>query len=366
MALASGWKGSTQRLILNQLKAYNRIYNEIVSDKPYEMHDGSKFIMHENGKVRYIQSLSPKDVLMQHALTNYILIPILTRYLIHDNGASIQNKGLSFTRKRFDLQLHKFYRNHGRDGYVLQIDFRKYFDNIQHEKLLNELKRHLKDQELLDLIRDILSYYEVDVSYSDDEDIIDQVFEFLEYIKIPKEFLTGKRFMKKSLGIGSPVSQIFGIYFPYRIDQFCKTILGLKYYSAYMDDRVILTKSMDEILLILEAIRTIAIDLGIHMHKKKIKIIPLNKSFIFLKTKYVLTKTGKIIHKIPKDNVVRERRKLKKLAKIVVREDLSESLYIDQYKSWRGDKAWYDSHESIKEIDKIYKEGLSWIRLNRK
>ena len=57
---------------------------------------------------------------------------------------------------------------------------------------------------------------------------------------------------------------------------------------------------------------------------------------------------------------------MKKLAKIVVKEGLDPSLYIDQYKSWRGDKQWYDSHESIKQVDKVYKEGLSWIRLNRK
>lgn len=58
-----------------------------------------------------IRSVRPQDVLIQHALCDAILIPVLSKYLIYDNGASQKHKGLSFARKRFECHTHKFFEN---------------------------------------------------------------------------------------------------------------------------------------------------------------------------------------------------------------------------------------------------------------
>lgn len=41
--------------------------------------------------------------------------------------------------------------------------------------------------------------------------------------------------MRKSVGIGSQISQISGVYYPTRIDNYCKIVKGMKYYGRYMD-----------------------------------------------------------------------------------------------------------------------------------
>ena len=53
---------------------------------------------------------------------------------------------------------------------------------------------------------------------------MDDLFNKLEYRDIPKELLTGEKWMKKSVNIGDQLSQIIGIYYPYRIDNYVKYV----------------------------------------------------------------------------------------------------------------------------------------------
>lgn len=44
----------------------------------------------------------------------------------------------------------------------------------------------------------------------------------------------------RSVGIGSQISQIAGIFYPTRIDNYCKIVRSVKYYVRYMDDTYII------------------------------------------------------------------------------------------------------------------------------
>ena len=63
---------------------------------------------------------------------------------------------------------------------------------------------------------------------------LDKVFNAIEYAKIDKSLLTGEKFMEKSIGIGSQISQISGLLYPTRIDNYCKIVKGLPYYGRYI------------------------------------------------------------------------------------------------------------------------------------
>lgn len=352
---ASGWKASTQRLWLNKLSVYNEIYELFHSDSHYVMEKGHDFILTERGKRRYIQALSPKDMLIQHTLTNFILIPILSKYFIHDNGASIKGKGISFTRRRFEQHMHQFFNKHGLDGFILKIDFRKYFDNIRHDIMIQLLDEYIPDDKILSIVSDILDHYKVDISYTDDDNIINEVFNSLDYHRLSKSILTGKKYMHKSVGIGSPVSQILGIFFPLRLDNYCKTVKRIKYYDAYMDDRIVIHHSKEYLIDLLYEIEQISNSLGIFINKKKTSIFPIHKSFTFLKTTYTLTYTGKLFRGIPNDSIVRERRKMKALAKMTIENDLDPFIFINQYRSWRGDRyKIYDAHNQLTAMDELF------------
>ena len=62
-----------------------------------------------------------------------------------------------------------------------------------------------------------------------------------------------------------------------------------------MDDSYIISNNKPELQDILENIRRIASDLGLHINDKKTHIIPLKHGFTFLKIRYKLLPNGKII-----------------------------------------------------------------------
>jgi hypothetical protein len=357
---ASGWKEPVQRYGCNMLRETRKLQRDIMTGK-YKQTAGTTFRICEQGHLRLIRAPTVRDMVAQHALCDGILVPELTRYLIHDNGASQTGKGISFTRRRFEQHLRQHYRKYGTDGYVLMIDFRKFFDNIKHGKLIEKIRERINDEHTIELIRKIMSACEIDVSYSDDPHIIDRVFNSLEYERIPREELTGKRWMKKSLGIGLPISQIAGIYFPTEIDTYCKTVMKCRGYDVYMDDRIIIHPDKEYLKTMLDGIREISHRLGLHINEHKTQIVKLSHGFTFLKTRYILTESGKIIRKIPRPVVVRQRRKMKKLAQIAAAGEMTLDQFRHQYISWRGDKRRYNAHITLITMDKLYRRLTKWI-----
>ena len=358
---ASGWKDSAQKILVNRLKFAYEIRKE-VREGTYHQGEGATFQLCENGHTRLVKALCTKDLIVQHSLTDTVLFPHLLKYLIHDNGASIRGKGISFTRRRFEQHIRKFYREHGKEGYIMLIDFRKFFDNIRHDRLDEKFHEKLLDDRLRKFMRRLFENYRVDVSYSDNENIIDEVFNSLEYQKIDHSLLTGRRYMAKSLGIGAPISQIAGIFFPTAIDTYCKTVKHCKFYGVYMDDRYVIHHDKAFMKELLEDICRIASELGLHVNRRKTQIVKISHGFTFLKTRYILSGTGKLIKKIPRDVVVRQRRKMKKLASFVARGEMTLEDFKSQYQSWRGDKRKYNAFHTLQSMDKLYWRLLKWIK----
>ena len=145
-----------------------------------------------------------------------------------------RGRGISQQRKRFEIHLHKYYQLYGNDGYILFGDFSKFYDNIIHEIAKRELLKLFNDDEFIDwLLTLIFKGFQIDVSYMSDEEyetcMID-TFNKLEYRNIPKEKLTGEKWMEKSVNIGDQLSQVIGIYYPYPIDNYVKYVRQQKFY----------------------------------------------------------------------------------------------------------------------------------------
>jgi len=84
-------------------------------------------------RVRRITSLNVKDRIVRHVLCDYIFMPLIRQRIIYDNGASVKERGLSFSKNRFDYHIKKYIREHGSNqGYILFGDFSKFYDNIDH------------------------------------------------------------------------------------------------------------------------------------------------------------------------------------------------------------------------------------------
>ena len=111
----------------------------------YKPTKGAKFTINERGKIRHIATSNMIDKTINHLMCDEVLSPAITPYLIYDNGASQKNKGVAFHRKRFEVHLHQYYREHkSNEGYILLIDFSGYYASIPHDLCLKNLQHFLR------------------------------------------------------------------------------------------------------------------------------------------------------------------------------------------------------------------------------
>lgn len=289
------WKSSVQRYITQAPLLVRNTYEELClgafkSDGFYE------FDINERGKTRHIKSVTIRERVVQKCLCDYALVPVLTPSLIHDNGASTKGKGYHFTINRLVCHLERHYRKYGTDGYILLFDFKKFFDNVSHDLCKEILCRNFTDERIVDLA----------------EHFIDM-------------------FGDIGLGLGSQISQVLALSVPSELDHFIKEKLRIKAYGRYMDDGYLIHESKEYLEFCLSKIREMCERLDIRLNENKTKIVKLSRGFTYLKVKFFITESGKIIKRINRDSVTRERRKLKKL----------EKQKIPFYDVYSGFQSWY-------------------------
>ena len=327
----SDWKPQVQRFEMNYLLELSRMQKEL-REKTYEFLPTTSFTLHERGKKRRITGEQIQDRIVKHALCDEILNPLIEPHLIYDNGASLRGKGLSFTRKRLLTHLRKYYAKHGNKGYILLIDFSKYYDNIRHDVLMELFRRYVKDEHALWLLEKSIARSRVDVSYMTDEEYIhslDTLFDSLDYQKIDAKLLTGKQYMAKHLNIGDQVAQTAGVAHRIDIDNGVKIVKGVKPYAGYMDDSYAIHESKEFLQDLLKDIVDIAKSVGITVNLRKTRICKLSEHWRFLQVQYSLTSTGRIIQKINPKRLAAMRRKMKKIAGKLTRTD-----FTNFYQSW--------------------------------
>lgn len=355
----SAWKEEPQRFEIDFLSEITRLHQELES-RTYKTSPGTEFTLNERGKIRYIHGSRIRDRVVRHSLCDEELAEALKPYLIHNNGASQKGKGISFSRNMFERDLHNYWlENRTNEGYVGFIDLSKFYDNIQHEKIKEIINPKISEFSQW-LLGEILSTFEIDVSYMDDEEFLhcmERRFNSVEYHeKISDEQRTGKKFMHKSVDIGDQVSQDIGVFFPTRLDNYAKIVRGCKRYGRYMDDIYIIGESKEYVESVIAGIKVEAEKLGLFINEKKTRVVKLSGTYKYLQVKYSLTETGKVIKRINPKNVTRERRKIKAYKRLL---DKGEMLYEDieqAVKSWMGTFASLMSKKQIKNMKALYKE----------
>lgn len=149
-------------------------------------------------KERLISVAPFRDRVVHHALVQS-LEPLFERVFIYDSYATRKNKGVHLAISHAQQMLRS-------NAWYLKMDIRKYFDSIDHDILLERVKKKIQDQCIVNWIQKMVCL----------------------------EGFTGK-----GLPIGNLTSQFFANVYLDPFDHWIKDQLGIKYYIRYMDDFVI-------------------------------------------------------------------------------------------------------------------------------
>lgn len=274
-------KGEVVRFEIDLSKNITELIKELTSRK-YKLGKYRKFKLFEP-KERLIEALSYKDRVVLMCFVTNVLKPIISKHVIYDNAACQKNKGTDFGLNRLTKFLKReFINEHGNDFYYLKCDIHKYFPSINHEVLLNKLKRiGLTDDELY-MARLFMTNYETSVG-------------------IP---------------LGNLSSQWYALIYLDDLDRFIKEKLQIKGYIRYMDDFILIHKDKNYLRYCLKEIDSFCKErLKVELNAKT-QIGKVKNGIDFLGFRLILTETGKVIKKLRGSSKRRIKRHLRNLKKL--------------------------------------------------
>lgn len=350
----SDWKPQVQRYEMNLLIELANLYREL-KERTFKFLPSTEFVLRERGKVRVITGEQIHDRIAKGCLCDEELIPSIKKHLIYDNGASLKGKGIDFTRRRTETHLRKYYnQNKSNEGYILLIDFRKYFDNIRHKEFIQLFKSLGIDDDALWLLTKTMKKSRVDVSHMSEDEYagcMDKVFNSMEYQHLPNRMATGEKYMDKHMNIGDVVAQVAGIAYPLELDNYIKIVKSVKFYARYMDDSYVIHQDKAYLEELLKEILVEAEKMGITINTRKTRICKLSSYWRFLQIQYSLTDTGRIIKKIHPKRLTDMRRKMKKLAP-----KLTEKEFQDLFNSWFNNHYKIMSKQQRFNMNELYQD----------
>ena len=243
-----------------------------LQNKTYK-HGGYQQFKINDTKPRIIHKALVCDRLLHHAVYR-ILYSFYDKTFISDSFSCRNSKGTHKAINRFEWFVRKVSYNNRRACWVLKCDIRKFFASIDQNILVNILKQGIKDEDVLNLLREVIF-----------------------------------SFKPNGLPLGNLTSQLFANVYLNEFDQFVKHKLKVKYYIRYADDFVILSqdrKYLEDLILNINDFLQKELKLEMHPDKVFIKTISSGVDFLgwvsFADHRILRTKTKRRMLQRIKDN----------------------------------------------------------------
>jgi len=281
---------------------------EEISNKTYKNGIYKTFYIYEPKK-RKIMALPFRDRVIHHALCN-IIEPILEKIFFYDNYACRIGKGAHAGTDRLTHFLRETKRKYP-EVYCLKCDIKNYFGSIDHNILLNFIRRKIKCQNTMQLIEDIINS-------------TDGI---------------------KGIPIGNLTSQLFANLYLNELDYFIKHNLKIKYYIRYMDDWIILSQDKKYLWDILKQTEIFLQENLFLELNNKTSIFPVSQGIDFLG--YRIWATHRLLRKSSKN---RMKRKLKRYQILYKENKINLNKIISSLASWLGHTAHCNSYNLRKKI----------------
>lgn len=320
------WKRSVQGFCLNRVLQCARLHREWLAGS-YVPGEALRFKVSERGKTRDISAVPFRDRVVQRALCDTVLVPLVRRTLIYDNGASLKGKGTSFALDRLERHLHEHCREHGVRGGILLFDFSRFFASIDVDRLVGTLGR---------------------------------VTGYPPLVRFSELFLRGEL---QRLGLGNQTSQTGAILYPSAVDHWAKEVWRVRGYGRYMDDGYAIFADWNEMRAFAEAFCRRCAELGLALNERKFRMVPVGQPFVFLKTRFQVDSRGRVHRRVCAEGIKRQKRRLRKFAGMIAAGRIGYEDAARSYASWRGTLARGDAVGLLQcKMDRYFCEtvGLPW------
>lgn len=224
-------------------------------------------------KPRFIQAACVKDRIVHRALVRRIN-PIFDPSFIYDSYACRIEKGTLNAVRRLERFSRKESKNYTQKIYFLKADIRKYFDSVEHNILLEIIKKRISCPKTIWLIKKILARQTTSC----------------KGIKVEQG---------KGLPIDNLTSQLFANIYLNEFDEFIKHRLRVRFYIRYVDDFIIVSKDRAYLVSLLEPIENFLkehLRLDLHPIKRKIFSSRSGVDFLgyFIRPYYKIVRFGNI------------------------------------------------------------------------
>ena len=248
-------------------------------------------------KCRVIMSQSIEDKIINHLISEYLLNKVFENKYIDSMCATRINKGSSYAHKLMKKYLNEIKLKYN-NFFILKLDIKKYFYNIDHNVLKRILKDNIKDLDALNLLFRVID--------STNEEYINK-----KIIKLKENRINNLNNNKlidetsnvplykynKGCGIGDQTSQSFGLIYLNEICHYIKEKLHIKYFINYMDDFIIIYHDKEYLKYCLDIIREKLFNEYKLELNNKTRIYNIKEGIEFLGYRYIL-KNNKVIMKL--------------------------------------------------------------------
>ena len=274
-----------------------------------------------------------RDRVWQRSMCDAGVYEDMTRGLIYDCGACLKGKGTEFAVLRMVAALERFYRHYGDNrGVMRHLDVRKFFPSTYHADTKAILAEHVTEPEFLPHLYAIID------SFPD---------------KRSAEEIAADPRGPRGTGLGSPISQLVQLAVLEDIDKAVSALPGVFAYQRYMDDITILTRTKEAADEAAALVVKMLARRGLSCTDKGGNN-RLDKGFFYLKKKFILTETGKVLILPDKAKFYRERRALRDMKRRLDAGKITMKDVENHYESWVSGLMICNCGRRLKDMDAYY------------
>lgn len=273
-------------------------------------------------KPRLISAAPLRDRVVHHALVN-VIEPVFERRFIAHSYACRRGKGTHRALAQFRTWARSSH-------YVLKMDIRKFFPSIDHEILKQQMRRNIKD-------RDVLWLCELIVDCSNAQEKVRNFF--------PGDDLLTHLGHRCGIPIGNLTSQFCANVYLDALDHFVKERLRIRRYLRYVDDFTCFHDDKEHLRQVRGEISAFLTTLRLRLNEGKSRIRQLKEGIEFLGFVHMPDRL-----RLNQRGVRRQRRKMKTLLSMYAAGGMSWAEVEASLQAWNAHAAYGDTWRLRKDV----------------